>query len=107
MTLREDVDASIAALSLTSADAGAAQLAREYATLIDSAIGDGHRDDADRAWALRWIGPLLLDCLESLGATAAARARLKDGKQAPAPESPLDKLRAARAAGAAPRRKRA
>lgn len=103
MTLREDVDASIAALSLTSADAGAAQLAREYAALIDSAIGD----DADRAWALRWIGPLLLDCLESLGATPAARARLKDGKQAPAPESPLDKLRAARAAGAAPRRKRA
>ena len=102
MTLREDVDASIAALSLTSTDAGAARLAREYADLIDTALGDGHRDDADRAWALRWIGPLLLDTLESLGATPAARSRLKDAKTADTPASPLDELRAARA-----RRKRA
>ncbi len=107
MTLRDDVDASITALDLTPADHGAARLAREYADLIDNAIGDGHRDDADRAWALRWIGPLLLDTLEALGATPAARARLKDPKTTQAPESPLDKLRAARAAGTAPRRKRA
>lgn len=86
--LRSAVDDTIEALEgLTAADLGAVRLARGYADTIDQAD--------DTAWAYRWIGPLLLDCLEQLGATPAARARLKGGKQADAPQSQLAKLRAA------------
>ncbi len=63
---------TIAALSLGPEDAAAVKLAGRYAAAIDGA--------KDSAWAMRWIGPLLLDALESLGATPAARARLKEGK---------------------------
>ena len=67
----------------------AAVLAERYAKVIDE-----HRDPA---WALRWIGPLLLDCLSELGATPAAVARLTKGTK-PAETKPngLAKLRAAR-----------
>ena len=70
--------------------AAARKLAQRYAQVIDGA--------EDEAWAMRWIGPLLLDALEQLGATPAARARLKGGKQGDAPVSQIAKLRAARRA---------
>ena len=68
---------------------GAARLAERYAKVIDE-----HRDPA---WALRWIGPLLLDCLSELGATPAAKAAMTKGTK-PAETKPngLTKLRAAR-----------
>ena len=76
-------------LDLGSEHAAAKKLAQRYAQVIDE-----HRD---QAYALRWIGPLLLDALEALGATPAARAALTKGaKPADAPENQLDKLRAAR-----------
>lgn len=76
-------------LDLGSEHAAAKKLAQRYAQVIDE-----HRD---QAYALRWIGPLLLDALEALGATPAARAALTKGdKPADAPATQLDKLRAAR-----------
>ena len=76
-------------LDLGSEHAAAKKLAQRYAQVIDE-----HRD---QAYALRWIGPLLLDALEALGATPAARAALTKGaKDADAAPSQLEKLRAAR-----------
>ena len=79
---------TLASLDLAPEHASAKKLAQRYAQVIDE-----HRDPA---WAMRWIGPLLLDALEQLGATPAARARGKGGKPADAPVSQLAKLRAAR-----------
>jgi hypothetical protein len=100
------VEQALSALrdTLTEADSGVAQMARQYAAVIDSS--NGHClscDDADcnraagSSWAMRWIAPLLLDALTEMGATPAARARLKGGKPANAPESQLDRLRKAKA----------
>ena len=76
-------------LDLGSEHAAAKKLAQRYAQVIDE-----HRD---QAYALRWIGPLLLDALEALGATPVAQAALTKGaKPADAQENQLDKLRAAR-----------
>jgi hypothetical protein len=95
---------AISALDLADADAAAVRLALQYAAVIDAA-GRHCRDcddDActryDSSWAMRWIGPLLLDALEQLGATPAARARLKGGPAKDAPVSQLARLRAARRA---------
>ena len=85
------VEAAIDGLDLTEADAGAVQLARHYAALIDE-----QEEPKLRAWALRWIGPELLKCLESLGAKPLARSRLKGGKPEDAAEDPIDALRRAR-----------
>ena len=52
-------------LGLGPEDAAVRKLAQRYAQIIDQA--------ADEAWAMRWIGPLLLDCLTELSATPAAR----------------------------------
>lgn len=85
------VETTIAALTLSDEDEAAVRLARHYANTIDQ--------NPDPAWAMRWIAPLLLDCLEQLGATPAARARIKvGGKPRDAPVSQLAKLRAARRA---------
>src|SRR5258708_21178000 len=68
------VTATVAALILTAADAAAVKLAQRYAAAID---------DADnRAEALERLGPKLLAPLESLGATPAARAQLKECRPA-------------------------
>jgi hypothetical protein len=76
-------------LGLGPEDAAVRKLAQRYAQIIDQA--------ADEAWAMRWIGPLLLDCLTELSATPAARARLAKGDQRPdAKPAGLAKLRAAR-----------
>ena len=81
------IEETLAALELGEQDGAAAQLARQYARIIDQC--------RDQAWAMRWIAPLLLDALEQLGATPAARARLK-GKPGERAPSQLDRLRAAR-----------
>lgn len=87
---------TISALTLKDEDAAAVKLARLYALQIDQATVSG--DPKITAWTVRWIAPLLLDTLEALGATPAARARLKGGKPAnAAPESQLDRLRSAKA----------
>lgn len=78
---------------LTAEDAGAIRLAERYAEAIDASRGNPR----NYASALRWLGPLLLDALQQLGATPAARVALAKGVKAPdATESQLDKLRAAR-----------
>jgi hypothetical protein len=96
---------TLAELGLLGSDAAAKKLAQQYAKVIDSQ--DGHcRGCADEgcsrsqgsAWAMRWLGPLLLDTLTALGATPAARAAMTKGakdKAEPA-RSDLDKLREAR-----------
>ena len=94
--LRSRVDITIGALQLDDRDAAAVKLARQYADLIDAAHD---RDAADQAYALRWIGPLLMNVLTELGATPAARARVQRGdKPDRAAQSKLAKLRAAREA---------
>src|SRR5271170_6840157 len=89
--LRTAVDQTIEALDLGDADAAAVRLARHYANLIDA-----QEDPKLVAWALRWIGPLLLATLESLGATPLARSRLKNEKPGDGKPSPLQALRDAR-----------
>lgn len=89
---------TLTSLDLSSEHAAAKKLAQRYAQVIDGMPEHAPRGQPDQAWALRWIGPLLLDALTELGATPAAKARLKGGKDtAPAAKSQLDKLREARA----------
>lgn len=72
-----------------SEHAAARKLAQRYAQVID--------ESKDQVYAMRWVGPLLLDALEALGATPVAKAALTKGaKPADGPESQLDKLRKAR-----------
>ena len=77
------VEETLAALKLAGGDLAAAQLARRYADTIDKA--------RDQAWALRWIGPHLLDILTSLHATPASRPAPRPSL--PAGPSQLDRLR--------------
>jgi hypothetical protein len=80
---------TVAALDLGPEHAAAVKLAERYAKVIDRA--------QDVGYAARWIGPLLLDCLEQLGATPAARARLDKGpKQRPDGPNWLEEMRRAR-----------
>lgn len=85
--MQHAVTQTLDALDVGDRDRGAVRLALEYAITID-----GCRDPA---WAMRWLGPLLLDCLESLGATPLARSRIKGSAPAAAPTQ-LAKLRATR-----------
>lgn len=80
---------TIAALTLADEDAAAVRLAQQYAATIDAA--------SDKAEAMAVLGPKLLACLEQLGATPAARARLKGGA-GPSGPTGLAGLRAARGA---------
>lgn len=70
-TLSYAVNATLEQLKLGPMDTAAAQLARKYAKAID--------DANDLAEAISYNGPKLLSCLESLGATPAARARMIRG----------------------------
>ena len=83
---------TIQALELGPEFAAAAAVALRYAQAIDTA--------KDPAWAARWLGPLLLDALQSLGATPAAKARMKPAAK-PGPARPN---RLTRAAGGARQR---
>ena len=85
------VKESIAALKdRTDADAALIRLAEQYATEIDATPLD------KRYYVLRYIGPLLHDALESLGATPVARTRAR-GKEG-TPASGTSRLAALRAA---------
>lgn len=102
------VQETLAALGPGSEDAAARRLAQRYAQVIDGLPDHGSERAHDQAWALRWIGPELLRCLDALGATPESRARIsrltKGGgdKPADAPESQLDRLRASRASRRTP-----
>lgn len=88
------VAATLAELDLADCDAAVAKLAERYAAEIDATLGGAQL----HAWAMRWIAPLLLDCLRDLGATPMARSRLKEGSGPDAREDPLTALRKARRA---------
>ena len=62
---------TLAALDLGNEHAAAAKVAERYAAVIDGA--------KDQAWAMRWLGPLLLDALGELGATPLAKAKQAKG----------------------------
>jgi len=83
------VEETVAALEPGGKDAGAVQLARRYAAVIDGAESPGA--------ALRAFGPLLLKVLGQMGGTPAARAG-KAARSARAAPSRLQQLRAASAA---------
>jgi hypothetical protein len=97
------VQEAIAELGLLGSDAAAKKLAQQYARVIDSQNGHCRGCDDDdcprsqtSASAMRWLGPLLLQALESLGATPAARAAMTKGrKPEEAKPSGLAKLRGA------------
>ncbi len=72
---------------LAAEDAALVKLCKHYARTIDSAPA-GRKE-----YVTRWIGPELHRALESLNASPAARARLRPGAGAPAPDNPLAKLR--------------
>jgi hypothetical protein len=101
---------TLASLDLQPDDAAARKLAQRYAQVIDALpdLGEFTSERAhDQAWGLRWIGPLLLDCLTELGATPASRAAItkmtSTGKTKPdSGPSELDRLRASRASRRAP-----
>jgi hypothetical protein len=80
------VTETIKHLTTSAEDAAAVKLAQRYAATIDAA--------EDRDAAMEKLGPKLLACLESLGATPAARARLKGG----APSAAGNRLAALREA---------
>jgi hypothetical protein len=102
---------TLASLDLGPEDAAARKLAQRYAQVIDG-LPDGDEFTSsrahDQAWGLRWMGPLLLDCLTELGATPAARARVSKridagGDSASTQPTWLDQQREARAARGAKR----
>ena len=83
------VEAAVTALEPCGKDAGAVQLARRYAAVIDQAESPGA--------ALRAFGPSLLKVLEALGGTPAARAAAGQAVAAKAAPSRLEALRQASA----------
>lgn len=88
MLLYPAVAEAIAALDLEPEDAGLVRLARHYAAAIDQAA-----TAAEARYATRWLGPELHKALESLGASPAARARLKGAKPAVELDNPVRRLR--------------
>lgn len=113
------VEESLAALTLTGQDQAIAQLARAYARQLDGAtraeflarraLDETPADDVmARAYIgelaakvaskelFDRIGPKLLQALESLGASPAARGRMKTGGSASAGPSRLEEMRRAR-----------
>jgi hypothetical protein len=82
------VEETLAALELGENGRAAAQLAKRYAAAIDQA--------QNPAYALRWLGPLLLASLESLQATPMSRKAVRPVGRQP---SPLDRLRVVYASG--------
>lgn len=83
------VSETLTQLNLGSEHAAAKKAVQRYAQIIDEC--------ADQRWAARWLMPLLLDGLDALGATPAAKARLtKGGKPGDGKPNRLAQLRAAR-----------
>lgn len=92
--MRDAVEETIRALDTRPEDSAAVELARLYAGQVDKAEESG--EPKIIAWTVRWITPLLLECLKELGATPAARDRLKRGEQPANANSRLTAFRAAR-----------
>lgn len=92
--MRDAVEATIQALDTKPEDKAAIELARTYADQIDRAEESGEAKII--AWTVRWITPLLLEVLKELGATPAARDRLKKGEQPANGNSRLVQFRASR-----------
>lgn len=95
MSLHDSVRAGLAQLEpLDVRDRATADLALAYAAAIDEPYdwGDKQRDP------LAELGPKLLAALTALQMTPAARKAAVQGSEAPKPASPLDELRAKRAA---------
>lgn len=94
------IQETVASLDLKPEDAAARKLAQRYAQVIDQMPDHAPRGTPDQAWALRWIGPLLLDALRELQATPAARAQAipaKPGEGGQQQEDQLGQIRAAKA----------
>ena len=95
MSLHDTVRAGLAELQpLDARDQPVADLALLYAQAIDDSADwqDRQRDP------LAELGPKLLAALTALQMTPAARKAAVQGSEAPKPASPLDELRAKRAA---------
>jgi hypothetical protein len=82
------VQETLAELGLLGDSSAATKLAQQYAKVIDSQSGHCRGCDNDECrrsqgapWAMRWLGPLLLDSLEALGATPRAKAAQTKGKR--------------------------
>jgi hypothetical protein len=98
------VQETLAELGLLGDSSAATKLAQQYAKVIDSQNGhcrgctsDDCRRSQGSAWAMRWLGPLLLDALEALGATPRAKAaQTKGTKPTETKPSGLAALRAAK-----------
>lgn len=98
------VQETLAELGLLGDSSAATKLAQQYAKVIDSQSGHCRGCDSDDCrrsqgapWAMRWLGPLLLDSLEALGATPRAKAAQTKGTKTPeAKPGGLAKLRAAK-----------
>jgi hypothetical protein len=89
------VEATLLELGLDGQDVAAGALAREYARAID--------ESRDRAWSLRWLGPLLQTALNELHASPKSRQAMKQTAPAvQAPPSRLAQLREAHATGTKP-----
>jgi hypothetical protein len=91
------VEETIEALKLGERDTAAVQLARQYAAMIDQA--------SEPVAALRVMGPQLLKALEALGATPAARARVKPSARERTAPNRIAQLRAAHAQSPAKRKR--
>lgn len=90
-TITAAIETTLAALTLDDADTAAAELARKYAAAIDAL------EPADVPRLIGTIGPSLLKALEALGATPAARGKVKASMSATlAPVTPLERIRANR-----------
>jgi hypothetical protein len=86
-TLAAAVSSAVAHLELTPADDALVRLTLHYAEAIDAGT------QAEK------VGPLLLRCLQQLGATPMARAEIGKRVHSGAEESALRRLRATRRTG--------
>lgn len=95
------VQETLAELGLLGDSSAATKVVQQYARAIDSQNGhcrgcdnDDCRRSQTSAWAMRWLGPLLIDALEALGATPRAKAAQTKGKKDEQPVADgLDQLK--------------
>ncbi len=77
---------AINALDLKPEDEAMAKIARHLARVVDQASA------AKEAYAARWIVPELVKVLAELGASPAARSRIKGGKPPVELDNPVRRL---------------
>ena len=79
MSLRDEVDAAIKAMSwLKDSDGASVALAQTYADQIDAVLDDPEASSLTRTKAL-YLGPHLLNALRALGGAPAERKELAAG----------------------------